>query len=112
MKDIKFIYSKIILLSGLLFLVTMGCEREISNEVEFATNDSSGEIFTDSPIGLGSDFYFPFGGFKATVCTVNESQGYESQGFMHFELPNANDPNRSSGGAVVRANGARSKPRG
>ena len=60
MKDIKFIYSKIILLSGLLFLVTMGCEREISNEVEFATNDSSGEIFTDSPIGLGRDFYFPF----------------------------------------------------
>jgi hypothetical protein len=106
MKDIKFIYSKIILLSGLLFLVTMGCEREISNEVEFATNDSSGEIFTDSPIGLGSDFYFPFGGSKATAWTVDESEGYESEASMRFDVPNANDPEGSYAGAIFRVDGA------
>ena len=106
MKDIKFIYSKIILLSGLLFLVTMGCEREISNEVEFATNNSSGEIFTDSPIGLGSDFYFPFGGSKATAWTVDESEGYESEASMRFDVPNANDPEGSYAGAIFRVDGA------
>lgn len=60
MKNIKYMYSKLTLLTALLFVVTMSCERDISDEAEFATLSKTGEIFTDSPIGLGSDFYFPY----------------------------------------------------
>ena len=52
MKNIKFIYSKTMLLTGLLFVITMSCEREVSDQSEFATLSKTGEIFTDSPIGL------------------------------------------------------------
>jgi hypothetical protein len=106
MKNIKFIYSKIILLSGLLFLFTVSCEREISDEVEFATFAKTGEIFTDSPIGLGSDFYFPFGGSKPTAWTVDESEGYESAASMRFDVPNADDPEGGYAGAIFRVDGA------
>ncbi|MFI1744717.1 carbohydrate-binding protein [Thalassobellus sediminis] len=106
MKNIKFIYSKIILLSGLLLIVTTSCEREISDEVEFATFDKTGEIFTDSPIGLGSDFYFPFQGSKATAWTVDDNEGYESQSSMRFDVPNANDPEGGYAGAIFRVDGA------
>jgi len=107
MKHIKFIYSKIILLSGLLFfIVTVSCEREISDEVEFATNSPTGEIFTDSPIGMGSDFYFPFLGSKPTAWTVDDNEGYESQSSMRFDVPNADDPDGNYAGAIFRVDGA------
>ena len=92
MKNIKHMYSKITLLTGLLFVITMSCERDISDEAEFATLSKTGEIFTDSPIGLGSDFYFPYLGSKATAWSVDENEGYESQASMRFDVPNANDP--------------------
>lgn len=106
MKNIKFIYSKIILLSGLLFLVNMSCERELSDEAVFATNSKGGEVFTESPIGLGVDFYFPFEGSKATAWTVDENEGHDSEVSMRFDIPNADDPEGTYGGAIFRVDGA------
>jgi len=106
MKNIKFIYSKILLLSGLLFAVTVSCERAISDELEFATNSNTGDIFTDTPIGLGSDFYFPFGGSKATAWTVDETEGYKSNTSMRFDVPNADDLDGNYAGAIFRVDGA------
>lgn len=105
MKNIKFIYSKIIMLSGLLFVVTMSCERPLSEDVEFATNSNGGEIFTDSPIGLGTDFYFPFAGSKATAWTVDDNEGYESQSSMRFDIPNTSDPEGGYAGGIFRVDG-------
>jgi hypothetical protein len=106
MKNIKFMYSKIILLSGLLFVINVGCEREISDEAVFATFSKTGEIFTDAPIGLGTDFYFPFEGSKPTAWTVDESEGYESDASMRFDVPNANDPEGNYAGAIFRVDGS------
>ncbi|SNR64176.1 hypothetical protein SAMN06265371_107168 [Lutibacter agarilyticus] len=106
MKNIKFIYSKIILLSALLAFSTVSCERTISDEVKFEINNSTGEIFTDSPIGLGSNFYFPFEGSKATAWTVDEKEGYESQASMRIDVPNVNDPEGNYAGAIFRIDGA------
>lgn len=105
MKNIKFMYSKIILLSGLLFAITVSCEREISDEVAFATFPKTGEIFTDSPIGLGTDFYFPFSGSKPTAWSVDEEVGFESEASMRFDVPNANDPEGNFAGAIFRIDG-------
>ena len=106
MKNIKFMYSRITLLTGLLFVITMSCERDISDEAEFATLSKTGEIFTDSPIGLGSDFYFPYLGSKATAWSVDENEGYESQASMRFDVPNANDPDGSYAGGIFRVEGS------
>ena len=106
MKNIKFIYSKTMLLTGLLFVVTMSCEREISDRSEFATLSKTGEIFTDSPIGLGSDFYFPYSGSKENAWSVDESEGYESYASMRFDVPNANDPEGNYAGGILRVDGS------
>ena len=106
MKNIKFMYSKIMLLTGLLCVVTMSCEREISDQTEFATLAKSGDIFTDSPIGLGSDFYFPYTGSKPTAWSVDENEGYESAASMRFDVPNANDPAGNYAGAIFRVDGS------
>ena len=106
MKNIKFMYSKIMLLTGLLFVITMSCERDISDQVEFAHLSKTGEIFTDSPIGLGSDFYFPYTGSKATAWSVDEGEGYESFASMRFDVPNANDPAGNYAGAIFRVDGS------
>lgn len=106
MKNIKFMYSKIALFLVLILMITVSCERDISEDVEFATLDNTGEIFTDSPIGLGSDFYFPFLGSKATAWSVDNSLGYESEASMRFDVPNANDPEGSYAGAIFRIDGA------
>ncbi len=106
MKNIKFIYSKIAPLLVLILLINSGCERDLSDEVEFATFDKTGEVFTDAPIGLGSDFYFPFLGSKATAWTVDETQGYKSNASMRFDVPNANDPEGNYAGAIFRIDGS------
>ena len=106
MKNIKYMYSKLTLLTGLLFVVTMSCERDISDEAEFATLSKTGEIFTDSPIGLGSDFYFPYLGSKATAWSVDENEGYESAASMRFDVPNANDPDGNYAGGILRVDGS------
>jgi len=106
MKNIKFMYSKITLLTALLFVITMSCERDISDEVEFATLSKTGEIFTDSPIGLGTDFYFPYTGSKENAWSVDENEGYESQASMRFDVPNANDPDGNFAGGILRVDGS------
>lgn len=106
MKNIKFIYLKIKLLSILLVAITIGCEREVSDEVEFATLPKTGEIFTETPIGLGSNFYFPFSGSKADAWTVDENEGYKSKASMRFDVPNADNLDGNFAGAIFRIDGA------
>lgn len=105
MKNIKFVYLKISLLSILLFAVTVSCEREISDEVEFATFPKTSEVFTDAPIGLGSNFYFPYGGSKATAWSVDDEVSYKGEASMRFDVPNANDLEGNYAGAIFRIDG-------
>ena len=106
MKNRKYIYLKITLLLGFIVSLAVGCEREVSDEVEFATLPKTGEIFTDAPIGLGSNFYFPFEGSKATAWTVDENEGYKSNASMRFDVPNADDLDGNFAGAIFRIDGA------
>ncbi len=104
MKYKKFIYLKTALFIALITINT-SCERDLSEDAVFATNSNTGEIFTDSPIGLGTDFYFPFLGSKLTAWTVDDNEGYESQSSMRFDVPNANDPEGNYAGAIFRVDG-------
>lgn len=95
--------------SLLLLLISMSflsCERELSDEAVFATFPKVGDIFIDAPVGLGSDFYFPFLGSKPTAFSVDETVGFESNASIRIDVPNASDPEGSFAGAIFRIDGA------
>jgi hypothetical protein len=106
MKNRKFIYLKNIFILGLLFVAAVSCEREISDEAKFASFPNTAEIFTDTPIGLGSNFYFPYLGSKLTAFSVDEQVSYKGSASIRIDVPNANDPEGSYAGAIFRIDGA------
>lgn len=85
MKNIQFIYSKITLLLGLVFITVASCERPISDEVEFASYPTTGGIFIDGFVG-GLD-YFPFGGSFAEAFSVETNEAYKGEASMRFDIP-------------------------
>lgn len=93
-------------LFSFVFLALVGCEREISDEAEFATFSSIGEIFTDAPIGLGTDFYLPFLGAKPDAFSVDDTESYQGSASIRIDVPNENDPGGSYAGAIFRIDGA------
>lgn len=101
MKNIKSNSLKITFLLGFFFMVNTGCERSPSGDVEFATFDQNGLIFTDNFVGLGSNFFFPFvgDGAKPDVFSVDDTDGFESQASIRIDVPNADDPTGNFAGA-------------
>jgi Bacterial Ig-like domain (group 2) len=103
MKNNKLNILKTILISSVLF---MSCERDLSEEVKDATYPDIAAVFTDDFVGMGSDFYFPYGGSKPTAWSVDRQTGYNSKNSMRVDVPNANDPAGSYAGAILRVDGA------
>ncbi len=106
MKHIKFTYRKTMLLLGFIFSIVVSCDRELSDDAVFATFPSTAEIFIDTPVGLGTNFYFPYGGSKPTAWSVDNQVSYEGSASMRFDVPNANDPDGNYAGAIFRIDGA------
>ena len=104
MKNINYIDLKYFAVI-LMIVATMGCERELSDDAVLATFPNTAEVFTDSPIGLGTDFYFPFAGSKPTAWTVDESEGFESDATMRIDVPNTFDPEGGYAGGILRIDG-------
>ncbi len=98
MKIRKFIYLKITLLLGLIFTFTVSCERDPSDEVEFATFPKTAEVFIDGFSG-GLE-YLPFGGSKLNAFTVDDETKYDGTAAMRFDVPNVGDPDGSFAGAI------------
>jgi hypothetical protein len=105
MKNVRFINFKRAGLSLLILTLILGCERELSDDAIIATFSSTAEIFTDGPVGLGTDFYFPFAGSKPDAASF-DGEGYESTKSIRVDVPNANDPAGSYAGAILRIDGA------
>ena len=64
---------KLSLLAAVL-IVHSGCERKKSDDAVLPSFGTTGEIFTDNFIGLGSDFYFPFADAKPDVFSVDMNE--------------------------------------
>ncbi len=105
MKNITFTYRKMIFLLGCVFTLIVSCERELSDEAVFATFPTTAEVFIDAPVGLGTNFYFPYNGSKATAWTVDNEVSYQGNASMRFDVPNANDPDGNYAGAIFRIDG-------
>ncbi len=106
MKTIKNIHTKITFFLGLILVILSGCDREITDPNNLATFSTTADVFIDSPIGLGSNFYFPYGGSKPTAWSVDEKESYEGTASMRFDVPNGNDPEGNYAGAIFRIDGA------
>jgi len=106
MKNRKINYLRKTLLLGMVLTINLGCERDLSDEAVNASYAKTAEIFTDDFVGMGTDFYFPYGGSKPTAWSVDNTQGYNSNASMRFDVPNANDPEGSYAGAIFRVDGA------
>lgn len=107
MKTIKNIHTKITFFLGLILLtVSSGCDRDISDSAVIATFSTTADVFIDSPVGLGSNFYFPYGGSKPTAWSVDEKERYEGTASMRFDVPNGSDPEGNYAGAIFRIDGA------
>ncbi|MEM1405855.1 MAG: hypothetical protein AAGG59_03710 [Bacteroidota bacterium] len=100
MKNIQIDSLKTIAICALL-AVSSGCDRSVSDDVEFATFSKEGEIFDDNFVSMGTDFYFPFigDGAKADVFSIDESEGFESDASIRIDVPNADDPDGNFAGA-------------
>ena len=90
----------------LLLVVMSGCEREISEDAVLATFSTTGDIFTDNFVGMGSDFYLPFAGSKLDAFSVDNEEGFESRASYRVDVPNASDPTGNYAGAILRIDGA------
>ena len=100
MKTRIYIYTKFTLLLGLAMLTATSCEREISDEAVPATFNSSGEIFTDSPVGLTDDFFVSFDpnvGANTEGFGTDDNVSYEGSTSIRIDVPAADDP---SGGFI------------
>ncbi len=113
MKNRKINYLRNSFLLLVIVLVNLNCERDLSDDAVNATYPKTAEIFTDSPIGMGTDFYFPYApgpdnpiGSKFNAWTVDSNVSYKGNASMRFDVPNGDDPNGNYAGGIFRVDGA------
>lgn len=96
---------KLSLLAAFL-IVQSGCERKKSDDAVLPSFGTTGDVFTDNFIGLGSNFYFPFADAKPDVFSVDTKEGYLSNASIRIDVPNDTDPGGTYAGAIFRVDGA------
>jgi hypothetical protein len=106
MKNTRINYLKKSLLLLIVLIASVNCDREISDDATLSGYSKNGEIFTDNFIGLGSNFYFPYGNSKFTAFSVDTDEAYKGYSSIRFDVPNANDPQGSYAGGIFRIDGA------
>ena len=87
MKNYKTINFRSILLLSLACTLMMGCEREFSEDVEFASFPPNGDVFLDTfSAGLN---YFPFvdAGADPEAFSVDTNEAFEGEASMRFDVP-------------------------
>ncbi len=105
MKNKKNIFLRTIILLGLVLTWSVSCEREVSDEVEFATFSNNSEVFIDGFSG-GLE-YLPFDGSKLDAFSVDSEERYNGASSMRFDVPNVGDPSGSYAGAIFPDYGGR-----
>ncbi|WP_439151927.1 carbohydrate-binding protein [Winogradskyella sp.] len=107
MKNIRIIKLNKVFLAGAVLALALGCERDLNPDPsDESTFSSVGEIFTDNFVGMGTDFYKPFGDSKFDAFSVDNEEGYESSASYRIDVPNANDPSGNYAGAILRVDGS------
>jgi hypothetical protein len=106
MKNRKINYLTNTFLLIFAMIISINCERDLTEGSPESNFSKLGEIFTDAPVGMGTDFYFPYGGSKPTAWSVDSNVSYEGTASMRFDVPNADDPEGNYAGGIFRIDGA------
>lgn len=113
MKNTKINYLRNSFLLLVIVLVNLNCVRDLSDEATDATFAKTAEVFTDAPVGMGTNFYFPYGpdannpvGSKFTAWSVDSNVSYKGNASMRFDVPNATDSQGNYAGGILRVDGA------
>ncbi|MFK7814142.1 MAG: carbohydrate-binding protein [Maribacter sp.] len=87
MRNIKYSNVGIILLLSLVIVFVSSCERDFSDDVEFATFPPNGDVFLDN-FSAGLD-YFPFVGAGADpeAFSVETEEVFQGVASMRFDVP-------------------------
>jgi len=112
MKNIHASLAKLSFFSAISAILLSSCEREPSSDIAFATYPTTAYVFTDAPIGLGTNFYFPYAagpdnpiGSKLDAWTVDNNVSYMGTASMRIDVPNGNDPKGNYAGGILRIDG-------
>jgi hypothetical protein len=105
MKNMKTNNLIFAILLGFMSALLSGCQRNLSDDVEFAKFPNNPEVFIDG--FSGGLQYFPFAGSKLNAFTVDTETRYSGTASMRFDVPNVGDPSGAYAGAIFPDNGGR-----
>ncbi|MCA6074655.1 hypothetical protein [Fulvivirga sedimenti] len=105
MKKLKILKPGICIPVLFVAAIFSGCERNPSDDVDFAKFPDRPEVFIDGFSG-GLE-YLPFDGSKPDAFTVDNETVYQGSASMRFDVPNVGDPTGSFAGAIFPDYGGR-----
>lgn len=106
MKNIKLKYWKTALIA--LAIISVSCERGLSDDIEIATYPSNGDIFTDDPVGLTDEFFISFDpatGANTEGFGTDDNEAYEGTQSIRIDVPTPSDPNGAYIGGIFKDRG-------
>jgi hypothetical protein len=108
MKNLKYNYLKTAFVLGLVFMTTMSCERELSDEYTFATFPNTPYIFDDAPVSLTDAFFISFDpvqGANTNGFNTDENESYSGTTSIRIDVPTPNDPDGGFIGGIFKDRG-------
>ena len=87
MKKINNINKALVLLA--VISVMFACERGLSDDVEFASFPTTGDIFTDAPVGLTDEFFVSFdpaGGANTQGFGTDDNVAFEGSSSIRIDV--------------------------
>ncbi len=109
MKNKKYTNIHFILLLTLGIALFSSCERDFSDDVEFATFSANGDIFTDAPVGLTDEFFDSFDpneGANPEGFGTDDNVAFEGSSSIRIDVPAPDDPDGGFIGGIFLDRGA------
>ncbi len=103
MKNYRDINIRFTLLLGMVIVMISGCERDFSDDVQFATFPTNGDIFTDAPVGLTDQFFNSFDpatGANTEGFGTDDNVAFMGTTSIRIDVPAPDDPNGSFIGGI------------
>ncbi|UOY06639.1 carbohydrate-binding protein [Muricauda sp. SCSIO 64092] len=95
MKNLIYINVRRVLFLSLGITVFYSCERDLSEDVQFATFPINGDIFTDDPVGLTDQFFDSFDpatGANPEGFDRDDEVAFEGSASIRIDVPAPDDP--------------------
>ena len=95
MKNNRYINLRSTLILSLGIALFSSCEREFTDDVEFETFSTNGDIFTDAPVGLTDEFFDSFdpnAGANPEGFGTDDNVAFQGQSSIRIDVPAPDDP--------------------